>query len=277
MIQIRCHASAAVARRELVALTRGLGAYVALSVALLCVAWLLATELQRAQTGGLLVHDNPFQAPLLAAVLVLSIFLAISAVVSVARERERGTLEVLFYGPIDEPAYIAGKFAGQVAGFLAALPLLALSFLLLCLFTGFIISPVVLLGLVASVVPAAEVVAFGLLLSVAAGRLRSSILLFIGVTALFLGIAVAYGIVSAIPIESPASPMLPLREALAALDAVVDWLSPFAYFERVLESIALGAWSSATTALLAGLGHVVVTLGLASFGLRRRGVRPKGD
>jgi ABC-type transport system involved in multi-copper enzyme maturation permease subunit len=273
----RLHASAVVARRELGTLVRGIGGYVALTFALVCVAWLLGTELDRARAGGLLVHGEPFQASLLAAALVLSVFLAVSAVVSVARERERGTLEVLFYGPIDEPSYIAGKFAGQVAGFMVALPVLAASFLLFGLVSGFIVSPKLLFGLLASIVPAAEVIAFGLLLSVVAGRLRTSILLLLGITVLFLGIALAYAIVSVIPIDSPASPILPLRDALAALDMVVDWLSPFAYFERVLESVALGAWSLAATALLAGLGHIAVTLSLATLGLRGRGVRPKGD
>jgi ABC-type transport system involved in multi-copper enzyme maturation permease subunit len=274
---LRAHASGVVAQREVEALIRGVGGYAALATALLVAGWLLATDVGTVQANGLLVRDSPFQAPLLAAALVLSMFLAISAVVSVARERERGTLEVVFYGPVDEAAYLAGKFAGQVTGYALALPVVIASFLLLSLFTGFAFTHLVLLGLVASIVPAAEVVAFGLLLSVAAGRLRTAILLFVGVVALFVAIAFAYNVVSAIPVGSPASPILPLRDALSALDAAVDWVSPFSYLERVLESIALGAWPPAATALLAGMGHVAVALGLASVGLRRRGVRPKGD
>lgn len=273
----RLHTSGVVAQREVQALVRGMAGYAALAIALVAAGWFLATDLERVRANGLLVQGNPFQAPLLVAVVALSIFLAISAVVSVARERERGTLEVLFYGPIDEPAYIAGKFAGQVVGYLLALPVLTVSFLLISLLTGFRFSNLLLVSLVASVVPAAEVVAFGLLLSVVAGRLRSAILLFIGVVVLFLSSAVAYGVVSSIPVESPASPILPLRDALAALDALVDWLSPFAYFDRVLENVALGAWPPAITALLAGLGHAAVSLGLAAAGLRWRGVRRKGD
>jgi ABC-type transport system involved in multi-copper enzyme maturation permease subunit len=273
----RLHVATLLAEREVQTLVRGVGGYVALTVALVAVAWLVGTDLERARSSGLLVRDNPFQGPLLAAVLVLSMFLSISAVVSVARERERGTLEVLFYGPVDEPGYLFGKFAGQVLAYLLALPLLLLCFLLIGFTTGFLIPRALFFGLVASVVPVAEVVAFGLLLSVLAGRLRTSILLFIGVTVLFLAISVGYSVVSTIPLENPASPILPLRDSLAALDTVVDWLSPFAYLERVLENIALGAWPTVLTSLLAGLGHVAITLALASLLLRRRGVRHRGE
>src|SRR5687767_2990856 len=114
-ILTRLHASSVVAQREFQSLARGLGGYVALAAALVGVAWILGTDLELVRANGLLVQDNTFQAPLLGAVLMLSMFLSISAVVSVARERERGTLEVLFYGPIDEVAYVAGKFMGQLA------------------------------------------------------------------------------------------------------------------------------------------------------------------
>jgi ABC-type transport system involved in multi-copper enzyme maturation permease subunit len=273
----RAQATSTVAGREVQALVRGLAGYGALATALLAAGWFLSTDLARVRTNGLLVQDSPFQAPLLAAALVLSIFLALSAVVSVARERERGTLEVLFYGPIDEPSYIVGKFLGQVGGYLLALPILLVSFVLLSLLSGFLLSPLLVLGLLASLVPAAEVVAFGLLLSVLAGRLRTALLLFVSVIALFLAVTVAHDFLSTWPIDNPASPILPVREALGALDAVVQWLSPFAYLERILENIALGAGPPTAVALLAGLAHLGLGLGLASLALRRRGVRPKGD
>jgi hypothetical protein len=138
------------------------------------------------------------------------------------------------------------------------------------------VTPLLVLGLLVSVVPAAAVLAFGLLLSVLATRLRSAMLLFVSVSVLFVGISFGYGIVSSMPIDTPSSPILPVRDSLAGLDAVVDWLSPFAYLARVLEFVALGAWSAATGGLLTGLIHVALTLGLATWWLRRRGVRDRG-
>ena len=90
----RLHVASLLAEREVQTLVRGIGGYVALTVALVAVAWLSAPT-SSGRASSLLVHHNPFRVPLLAATLVLSVFLAISAVVSVARERERGTLEAV--------------------------------------------------------------------------------------------------------------------------------------------------------------------------------------
>ncbi len=275
-VKPRLHAARVVAGREALALLRSPAAYVALSVALLGAGWLLDGNLERARASGFLVDDRPFQPPLLAAILATSVFLAITAVVSVARERERGTLEVLFYGPIDEPAYVLGKFLGQVVAYLAALPVLAASLLLLSLLTGFAFSQAAILGLVVSVVPVAETVAFGLLFSALAGRLRTAILLFVATIALFLGIAVAYSVVVLVPVESPSSPILPLRNTLAALNTLVAWLSPFASLERALDAAALGAWLTMAQTLAAAVTYTAAALGAATLGLRRRGVRQRG-
>ena len=66
---------------------------------------------------------------------------AVSAAVSAARDRESGTLEVLFYGPVDELSYVLGKVGGLLVAYVAALPLLLLSLLLLALLTGFRADP----------------------------------------------------------------------------------------------------------------------------------------
>ena len=54
------------------------------------------------------------------------------------------------------------------------------------------------------------------------------------------------------PIEDPSSPVLPLRDALAGLDAAVSWISPFAYLERVVEGVVAGAWRTVLVGLAVG-------------------------
>lgn len=276
-VRPRWHAARVIGSREFRALLRAPTGYVALTGALLGAGWLIDTQLENARAGGLLVQDRPFQGPLLAAIVITSIFLAVSAVVSVARERDRGTLEVLFYGPVDELAYVAGKFLGQMAGYLAGLGILLISLVILSLASGFALSGNTLLGLLVSIVPAAEVVAFGLLLSVVAGRLRAAILLFFAVVALFVSVAVAYSAVLLVPVEGPSSPILPLRNALAVLDTLVNWISPFAYLERVLQAAALGAWLGVAATLGGAMLYTAGALAGASLMLRRRGVRPRGE
>jgi ABC-type transport system involved in multi-copper enzyme maturation permease subunit len=261
-----------IAWREAKAAMRGMGCYIALTLALIAATWMLLVDVRAVQAAGLLVLADPFRPSVSVAILVLALFFAVSAAVSAARDREGGTLEVLFYGPVDEITYVLGKAGGLLLAYLAALPLLLASLALLASMSGFALTPPVLVSLVLSIVPVAEIVGFGILLSVGIGRVRSAVLLLVGIVALLLGIEVAYGMVLLVPISDPASPVLPLRDTLAALTAAAAWISPFAWLERVVEGTMAGAWRSALLSLAAAILYTVLMIGLAAFWLRRRGV-----
>jgi len=266
-----------IASREAKTAMRGIGGYIALTLALVAATWVLLIDVRALEAGGLLVLADPFRSPLAVAMLVLALFLAVSAAVSAARDRESGTLEVLFYGPVDEIAYVLGKVGGLLVAYLAALPLLLASLTLLALTTGFALTPAILVSLVLSIVPAAEIVGFGVLLSVGTSRVRTAVLLLVGVTAVLLGVTVAYGMVLLVPISDPSSPVLSLRDALAALDAGVRWISPFAYLERVVDGAMSGAWRTALASLGAAVAYTVLMIGLAAYWLRRRGLYRGGE
>lgn len=143
--------------------------------------------------------------------------------------------------------------------------------------TGFALTPAILVSLVLSVVPAAEIVGFGVLLSVGTSRVRTAVLLLVGVTALLLGVTVAYSMVLLVPISDPSSPVLPLRDGLAALDAALRWISPVAYLERVVDGAMSGAWRTALVSLGAAVAYTGLVIGLAAYWLRRRGVYRRGE
>jgi ABC-type transport system involved in multi-copper enzyme maturation permease subunit len=266
-----------IARREATAAMRGIGIYVALALALAAAAWVLLVDLRALEAGGLLVLADPFGSPLAIAMLVLALFLAVSAAVSIARDRESGTLEVLFYGPVDEITYVLGKIGGLLLAWLAALPLLLAALALLALMTGLVLTPSILVSLALSIVPAAEVVGFGVLLSVGTERVRSAVLLLVGVIALLFGVTLAYGMVLLVPVSDPSSPVLALRNALAALDAGARWVSPFAYLERVVEGTMTGAWRTALASLVAAAACTIIMIGLGAYWLRCRGVYRRGE
>ena len=266
-----------IAGREFEQLRRGLGSYIALVVTLLVVSWLVGTDVNALRSSGLLVAEDPFAAPLLSAVLVLAFFLAVSAVVSVARDRERGTLEVLFYGPVDEISYLVGKLTGQVTAYLAALPVVLLGLLALQLLTGFVISGSLVMTLLLSVIPAAEIVVVGLLFSVIGRSVRAAVLLFVSIVILLVGISFAASFVALIPIDGADSPIIPLRDALARLAVVVDWVSPFAHLERTTQHLAAGRTSAAVTTMMMSVAYAGLALALAAVGLAHRGVRRRED
>lgn len=266
-----------IAWQEAKAAMRGMGCYVALSVALIAATWMLLIDVRALEAAGLLVLADPFRPSVTVAILVLALFFAVSAATSAARDRESGTLEVLFYGPVDEITYILGKAAGLLLAYLAALPLLLASLALLSWMSGFALTPAIPVSIALSVVPVAQIVGFAILLSVGIGRVRSAVLLLVGIVALLLGLEVAYRMVLLVPISDPASPVLPLRDTLAALTAAASWISPFAWLERVVDGAMAGAWRNALLSLAAALAYAVLMLGLAALWLRHRGVWRRGE
>jgi ABC-type transport system involved in multi-copper enzyme maturation permease subunit len=273
----RWPAAGVIAWREAKAAMRGMGCYIALTLALIAATWVLLVDVRALKVAGLLVLTDPFRPSVAVAMLVLALFFAVSAAVSAARDRESGTLEVLFYGPVDEITYVLGKAGGLLLAYLAALPLLLASLALLSWMSGFALTAPILVSVLLSIVPVAEIVGFGILLSVGIGRVRSAVLLLVGVVGVLLGIEVAYGMVLLVPISDPSSPVLALRDALAALDAAAGWISPFAYLERVVDGAMRGTWQSALLNLAAAVVYAVLMIGLAAFWLRRRGVWRRGE
>jgi ABC-type transport system involved in multi-copper enzyme maturation permease subunit len=273
----RLNTAGVIARREAMAAARGLGGYIALTIALLVASWSLLVDVQALDTAGLLVQSEPFRAPLTFAVLVFSLFLAVSAAVSAARDRESGTLEILFYGPVDELVYVAGKIGGLLIAYIAAQPLILIPLFLLSMITGFLISPIILVSIALSILPAAAIISFGVLLSVGTSRVRSAVLLLTGITALLIGITLAYKLILLVPISDVSSPLLVLRDALGMLDGVVRWISPFAYLERVVDTAMSGAWGAALTNSAIVLGGIAGMTALAVLWLRHRGVYRRAE
>jgi hypothetical protein len=87
----------------------------------------------------------------------------------------------------------------------------------------------------------------------------------------------AYRIVLLVPIEDPASPVLPLRDTLAGLDLAVSWIAPFTYLERIVDGVMAGAWRTVLVGVASALAYTAAMIGLAAFWLRRRGVHRRQE
>jgi hypothetical protein len=121
------------------------------------------------------------------------------------------------------------------------------------------------------VVPAAMVVSLGILLAIGTNRVRSAVLILGAVAFVFLGGAAAYSLVLMIPMENPSSPIIALRDSLAAVNGTLRWISPFAYLSRIVaEGVAIGAWLTVAQALAASLAGTALMIVIAATWLRRR-------
>lgn len=252
------------------------GGPLALAVAIAAAAWMILLDLRQLQSSGLVVRSHALGTPLAAALLIALLFLGTFATASVARDRESGTLEVLFYGPIDELSYGLGKLLGLILAYATALPLITACFALFAWVTGFAFDAELPAGAVLSLAPAAEVAAFAVLVSVSVDRVRSAVLLFIAAAAFLIGTGVAYQFILLVPIDDAASPLIPIRDALATLDSMIGWLSPFARLQRMLADLGSGTWPSVGAAVLLSAAFAAVMIALAAWILRRRNLCWRG-
>lgn len=272
----RWHALATLQQRERRALLYGPGLYATLFLSLLVSAVVLRNDLGFAERNGIAVMSSPLIVPFFFSVTLASLYLALTAATTIAREREQGVLETLFYGPVDEAAYVAGKFT---APFLACAVVAAVNLLwcaLVAALANLHLSADLLWVAVAATLSGGMIVAFSLLVSTVTRSARAAVITFLVAAAAVATVQIGYGMVSeqvAATKVNRVSPLLFLRDVLDLLNRVVAWLSPFGYLERGIDAIKLGdGLAFAANAALTAAASVFF-LWLAVRALNRRGVR----
>ncbi len=254
-------------QRDLWGHVRSIGMYLVVSLSLAAAALLLRNDLAFMQEGGLAVMSIPLLFPFFVATLVMSLFLAVSSLAAISREREQGTMQTLFYGPVDEADYVLGKFLAQLVVFSVMLG--AVCFVLLAwAWAGNLHVSLALAGAVAlAVACAAATIAGGIFLSVVAANTRVALLAFLAVAALFLAVQAGLAFLA-----GSSAPTTALAEALAGLSRVFGLVSPFAYLERGLDAVAYRSTPEYLGWLATALVFACCALGLAVLALRKRGV-----
>jgi len=272
----RWQAAQAIQSRSSSSIANGRGIYLVLAIALLAAAVVLHNMLRFVERNAVLATRQPLFLPLTLMVDVVSIYLAMTAAIAAARERECGTYQVLLFGPVDESAFIAGHFLAQLMVYLGVglLVLVWSNLVTWLLHLAFSVQVIVLLA--ASVATVAAVIAFGLFIAAWGGRTRLALVYFTVIVLLFVALQVGNDLVSSLALaHSPAEndPIFLIRDALVMVNNVVQWVSPYGQLSRIADDLLNG---NALSILL----HLGVTLaqGLAFFVaaiaiLKRKGAR----
>lgn len=267
---LRWRSAARLARREIAAALNSLPLYMMITLACLVASVVMTSYLNYVGDNGTMVLANPLSAPVLFAVLVSNAFLCLTAAAGLAGERERGTLEVLFYGPVDSTVYIVGKLLGYLSIYGVAMAALLIFLALAAQLSGMRLDGITVLLLISSILPAAAMIALGMLLAALVGRLRPAVAL----TAVVLILFVAIDAGNQIAATQPSDTMLGgAATLLAQVAALVEWVSPFGYIWRAADAFSL----QNTAQVLLGMGiatlYSVLLTALAIFTLTRRGVQ----
>lgn len=212
---------------------RGLGYYLSFSVSLLLASLILINLMQYLEVNHVFVDHQVLATPLFLIGLLFSLYLALSASVIVSREYDKGTLEMLMYGPIDEGAFLFGVFLSHLSLFITGIAgVFIWSNLIVWLFNlSFNIN--LFLFLIVIILLAVEIIGFGVFSAIWGGKTRNAVVLFVLV--LFFISIIPIGdtfITSFIQTSGSATndPVLFLRDVFRFLNQVTKWISPYSQF-----------------------------------------------
>lgn len=269
----RWHAISVVQRRDLLGTLFAPGIYVAVALGMVGALVVVRGHVDAIGRNRILILSDAFSLPFFVATTIGMLFLALVSVATIAREREAGTLETLFYGPVDHTAYVLAKHTAQVAAFAVMSVWSAVLLLSYAGLSGLRLGLEFLPEVVLSVFAAAGVAAFGLFVSTLTRGARSAFALFFAAAALFLGIRVGAEALSGIPVTNNFSPLLFVRGLFIGLDGLLGYVSPFAVFENGVDAVVRGSALEYLGMLALCCVHVAVLLTASIRLLERRGVR----
>lgn len=264
------------AKRELRSTLNGLGIYVVMSLIFVAISfWGFRSQLFEVMQAGIIPLQNPILIPFYLAVGLAAAYLGLCAALSISRERDMGTIEVLFYGPVDSTSYVAGKYVQQMLAFLVVLVFSIVNFYVISAFTNLGVSNIVGL-LVLSLFLASCMVSFGIFLSSLSRRMAVSVILFLGLILFFLAFQFIHAYLQGLTIfdQRNYNPLLIyVRGLFDNLNFVINWISPLAYFDRGSLALLMGDMVQYVWSLASSLIYSVVLLGLSVVAFNRKGVR----
>lgn len=251
------------------------GIYIVTAFSVGIAALLVFNSIRFVGESSLNIIAQPFLLPLQAALTLAILFVAIEATLSIARPREQGSLQILFFAPIDELILIGGNFLAGLLVYILFVVLTLPTLLLLAWATNFVIPTQLLWAMIPSLFVVAVAVAFGLFVSAAAPSARSAVLILIAGILILLGLQSAYTALLSVPPTSRFyDALLFIRMVLANLQTLLSWLSPFHMLDIILTSSLNDDWLGLVKQVGIALITTVIWLLTAVRMLQRRGVLP---
>ena len=270
----RMNAIKITAKRELLSTLYGFGLYVVMFVIFLLTAYgSIRISLMNVVNNGLEALPNPITSPFYLTVFLAATYLGLCSAIAISRERDQGTLEVLFYGPVDSTSYVLGKYLQQILTFGVVLAFSLVNFFLLSQFTNLGFTGNFFGLLILSVFLASCMISFGIFLSAAAKKTVFAVAMFITLVLFFVIFWGAHSVIMSLPGKSLTTFLIYTRLVLDNLNTVVQWISPLAYFQRGMMAVAQSNFWQYLLSIISSLIYTAVLLGAAVTIFDRKGVK----
>lgn len=251
---------------------RSMSAYVSLTLGIVLLFVNVQNLFSVVRNESIVILSDPFLLPLMGMALIGAVFTALITSASVTRELEHGTLEVLFYGPINTGEYLLGTFLAHLFGYCLQLVYFLFACLVFSLFTNLNLTPELYLISLLSIVLAAGFTSFGLFSATWLRTVRGSILFCLGASFLLLLLKVSQTVLQVAVSATGVRAMVVVRDALDLVNRVVDWIAPSSYFLNAIDALIRQDWAIFGLNLFLLISFMGLVFLLARRLLERKGV-----
>ena len=246
--------------------------YIGMTVVCLLSTFMVVNYLDTLEKISIIVSVDPSHATLFFAVIFMALYLGVTSSMAIAQEREHRTLEVLFCGPITSTTFVLSKFFRDVAVFFIFLIVLVCFLILESKITNLALGPKSLQSIGLSFFLIWPTLAFCLLISSLARRVRNAILIFIIVIFILGTIQVAHGFLYSMPPDKISLFLLYIRQVLAVVLTALQWISHLSYIAAATGGMPASIPISLFWYVVVGVLYSFCLLFLTITIMRKRGI-----
>lgn len=270
----RVHAIKVATKREIRSTLYGIGLYITLALIFLAASYFFVNStLRTVADAGIMALANPITSPLFISVGLAATYLGLCSSLSISRDRDLGTLEVLFYGPVDAVSYVLGKYVHQLLAYVVVLLFALVNFYGISWVTNVGFSSDIIGIMVLSIFLTSCMVSFGIVLSVSTRRMIVSVVLFLALVLFFLVFSIVHGWVMSIAGQNLTTAMVYVRVILDNANEFVKWISPVDYYLRGMNAVMRQDPGGYALSILSSAVYSAVLLALSVWMFGRKGVR----
>ncbi len=261
-------------KRDLVSALHGWGIYVVTVISFLLSSFFLGRYLGGIREDNILISTDPLRDFLFfPSVIIISFYLTILSSVSVSRERDQGTLEILFYGPVSSLAFIIAKYLKEMLTYLIIVVFFFAYFWGVSGLTNLGFSYGLAKAIFLSIFLVSCWISFGLFISSLTSRVRNSILWVVGVFLALWALYFGQGLLLSLSTEEMPAFLSYIGGAVSFIYQAVWWISPLSYLSRGMDAVNVGSIWLYGMSILYSIIYSVVLIILSIFILKRKGVR----
>ncbi len=269
------HASKIIYQRFLKFLSNNLGIYITIALALLAGSVVINNTFESTIQNTVLVDIRPLFSPILIMVIFTSTYLALAISVSISKENDKGTMEVLMYGPMNFKSYLLGVFGAFIVTYVICALVVMIWANAVIWFSHLDFSFDVYFLLFLSIFTAGSMISYGIFIASLGGKTRMTVIYFIIFIVMMVGVQIADYVISTLLLTTSATGIdefVILRNVLGRISQLFVYFSPFSLLQLIMDDIVNVSIGSFVLHLSITIGQIVLLL-LFSFQLfKKKGV-----